>query len=764
MIRLGLRLALAGGRGAVAGTALTAAAVAVGTAVLLFALSFGPALSARDDRTAWRDGYVFAPEPGTGTLMLIAEDRVGSEVMLRVHITPAGAGTAPIPPGIAAMPAPGTAYVSPALGERMAVLPPDQLADRIGRIVGLIEPAALASPDELIAVIGAEPDVLRAQGGSDVSAFATTAPPLDLPPIGLLIIVLAAVGAIAPVAVFVSTATRMTAARRESRLAALRLVGATPSQVARLAVIEALLATSLGAIAGIGLFLITRPLIARIPLDATTWWPETIAPPLPAMIVLLFVIQVVGTGGALVAMRRLTVTPLGVQRRSAPPAPGVVRLVPLAISLVGLLAATWLFGNADQSVVTLGAVGVAFATVVASIALAGPWLTAAVGRALGRSARGASTLLAARRLGDDPRGSFGAIAGVIMAVFVASAFFTFGAYASGQAGRDTDPLLQPNAVVGSLDSGPTAAPDLADAMAEIPGVTGAVAVREVSLIVGESMVGVGWLASCPDVVRVLGLDGAQCAPGGLSTASGFVFEASELRIGRDSVDPGDASAPSSPLADVRVPPTGPARLLDMEGDRAGFLPPLLIDPAALVDPDALDGLPITLVYATTDGSAGVGERVRTAIVRADPAGSVRLAEERVAADGQFAEIGRIVALGLVFTLALAGCSLAVAVTTSTLERRRQFVFLRSAGMSADGLRATLLLQAGVPLFAVAAASGVLGAAVGVAILWVAAGVVSAPDASLLGVVAISLAVAMGVVGLTLPPLERMTRPASVRHE
>ena len=147
-----------------------------------------------------------------------------------------------------------------------------------------------------------------------------------------------------------------------------------------------------------------------------------------------------------------------------------------------------------------------------------------------------------------------------------------------------------------------------------------------------------------------------------------------------------------------------------------------------------------------------------------PASSVRLAEERFAANSQFEEIGRIVAVGLVGTLALAGCSLAVAVTTATLERRRQFVFLRSAGMPASSLRATLLLQAGVPLTAVATASALLGALVGVAILWIAAGVVALPDVSLVGVLVVSLAVAMGIVALTLPPLERLTRPASIRHE
>ncbi|MEO5885797.1 MAG: FtsX-like permease family protein [Candidatus Limnocylindrales bacterium] len=762
MIRLGLRLATAGGRGALGGLALTATAVAVGTAILLFALSFAPAVAQRDGRTAWRDGYVFASDPTVGTLMLIVEDRVEGQVLTRVHVARVGSDPAPVPPGIAAIPEPGTAYVSPALATRMTALPTNQLADRIGRVVGTIDGRSLASPDDLIAVIGADPVTLAGQGASMVSGFNEVAPDLDLPAIGVLIIVLAAVGAMAPVAVFVSTATRMSAARREWRLAALRLVGATPAQVARLAVIEALVATGVGAAGGIVLFAILRPLVAMIPLDAATWWPETIMPPVPAAVLLLVAVQVVGAAGALIAMRRLTVTPLGVQRRSVPPPPRRTRLVPLAVGLAALMVSIWFFRSGSlPDFISLGAVGLAFAAVIASLAFAGPWLTALVGQALLRSARGAASLLAARRIGDDPRGSFGAIAGVIMAVFVASAFFTFAAYTSSQAGRDTDPLLQPNAAVATLGQGARVVPDLADRIADVDGVTGVVAIRDVALIQGDAMVGIGWLASCDGVVRTLGLEGAACTAGGLATASGFHLDGGALSV---VPDPADPTAGDPPRATVVVPPDGIGPLLAVEGDRAGFLPPLLVDPLALDDPAMVADFPITSLYVTTDGTPGIGERVRTALAAVAPAGGVRLAEERFAANGQFEEIGRIVALGLVGTLALAGCSLAVAVTTATLERRRQFVFLRSAGMPASSLRATLLLQAGVPLSAVAAASALLGALVGVAILWIAAGVMALPDVSLVGVLVVSLAVAMGIVALTLPPLERLTRPASIRHE
>ena len=110
---------------------------------------------------------------------------------------------------------------------------------------------------------------------------------------------------------FVATATRMAAARREQRLAALRLVGATPGQVARLAVVEALLYTAIGAPAGVALFFLARPWVALISLDGATWWPDSIVPPIGQALLLLVVVQVVGAAAALVGMRRLSVSPLG---------------------------------------------------------------------------------------------------------------------------------------------------------------------------------------------------------------------------------------------------------------------------------------------------------------------------------------------------------------------------------------------------------------------------------------------------------------------
>ena len=93
MIRLGLRLALADGRRSAFSVALTAAAVAIGTAILLFAISFQPALGDRDSRQAWRQPMEStAAQPRL--LLAVLDDRYSGQPFLRVLVAPLTAATA----------------------------------------------------------------------------------------------------------------------------------------------------------------------------------------------------------------------------------------------------------------------------------------------------------------------------------------------------------------------------------------------------------------------------------------------------------------------------------------------------------------------------------------------------------------------------------------------------------------------------------------------------------------------------------------------
>ena len=388
VIRLGLRLALSDGRRSAIAVALTATAVAMGTAILLFAISFQPALSDRDSRQAWRQP-LWVDHDQTRLLMAEFDDRFSGQPLVRILLAPL-TKDAPTPPGIPQLPGAGDAYVSPALADLLARTPADQLAPRIGRVVGTIGPEALRSPQELVAVIGVSSEQLKGYAGgwgAPIAEFRTESLPPDLPPIAIMILVLAVVGALVPVAVFVATATRMAAARREQRLAALRLVGATPAQVARLAVVEALLHTVIGAPAGVILFFLARPLVAQIPLDGAAWWPDSIDPPLGQALALLVVVQIVGAAAALVGMRRLSISPLGVQQRVTPPPPKAWRIVPTLAGVVVLMADVIIY-RGSSSPEPIAVMGASFALIIGGIAFAGPWLTVVVGQNPGGSLAG----------------------------------------------------------------------------------------------------------------------------------------------------------------------------------------------------------------------------------------------------------------------------------------------------------------------------------------------------------------------------------------
>jgi hypothetical protein len=277
VILLGLRLTLAGGREAVVRLVITSAAVAVGVGLLLVALAGMNAINAQNSRTAWLNTAVFGHGPATGPppgaavaigrgpasgsttsrtdplWWLFRADHFGDRTIDRVDVAATGPNS-PVPPGIPRLPRPGQFYASPALSRLLRTTPATELADRFpGMQVGTIGAAALPAPTSLIIVIGRTPAQLASESGaSKVSAINTqtghTGGPVGWNTHTLQVIL--AVGVLAllfPVLVFIATATRLSAARREQRFAAIRLVGATPRQVAMLAAVEA----SVTAVAGV---------------------------------------------------------------------------------------------------------------------------------------------------------------------------------------------------------------------------------------------------------------------------------------------------------------------------------------------------------------------------------------------------------------------------------------------------------------------------------------------------------------------------------
>src|SRR6266702_5188304 len=80
-------------------------------------------------------------------------------------------------------------------------------------------------------------------------------------------------------ALFVLTATKLSAATREMRLAAIRLAGATGAQVRALAAIETSLVAVAGCVGGGGGFLLARRGAAGLPAVRSRWFPSDLSVP-----------------------------------------------------------------------------------------------------------------------------------------------------------------------------------------------------------------------------------------------------------------------------------------------------------------------------------------------------------------------------------------------------------------------------------------------------------------------------------------------------
>lgn len=245
-------------------------------------------------------------------------------------------------------------------------------------------------PDEMLS------DLIRDPGVRGGTAFAIVL--LTLPSLLLL-----------------DQSVRLGTAARERRLAALRLAGATPSEVRRLGGLEVGIPAFVGAVLGIGLYRVLRIVIGGVSyfdppgsglviVRTSTWGvfgvhlvPTSVAPTWWQLLLTVAAVTLLGVVVGSRASARVVVTPLGVTRQQTAPPPrpwGVLLLVAAALSVPVLV-------SSDFGSTLVGIVAVALA-VLGIIGLA-PWLAYRVGRYVEPRATSGPMLLAARRLVCDPR-------------------------------------------------------------------------------------------------------------------------------------------------------------------------------------------------------------------------------------------------------------------------------------------------------------------------------------------------------------------------
>ncbi|SHE50754.1 FtsX-like permease family protein [Streptoalloteichus hindustanus] len=762
-VLLGVRLTVGGGRGSWGRALLMAVGVGAATAVLLLAASVGPARQAQHEREDAR-APVDLTHPGQGaeTVRLWARALNSTwrgHLVSGVELAAAGPG-APVPPGIPRLPGPGEVYLSPALAELAGQ---DELIRQRfpERVIGLVGEEALSKPHELWFYAGVGPDrANRDSGLSPVTRFGGVPGAADPDEVARLLVTAAVAVVMTPIAIFVVAATRIGAAGRDRRLAAIRLVGAGPAQIRRIAAGEAVFGALLGSFLGAGLFLAGRPFARVVEVAGTGFFPADLAPRWPWAVAIILLVPVVALGSALAALRRGGEVALASVRRGAPLRRRLWwRLALAALGAVALLgvARRWhLFVRSFTWVENMLAIAVVL--VLVGCAALAPWLVDLLAR---RWRPGAlPVLLAVRRLRHDttsPR----ILAGLV--VVIASGLTLQVMLETGE--RADTSFTTRHADAGVAVSVPT---DLRSGgvvdqvrrdVLQIPGVRSVTGVR-VLVPVARDAAEARWL---PQVI-VLECD-ALAGMGVRDCRAGKAWHQGEMPLVGESVVLRDQTGARVPWS---VPPT---ELLPDRDAARRTLPMFLSEDAVVVAAGANPALergPVHILHV--EGEAGnLAERVAAVAQRVDRMMHVHTGwtpRER-----RLTSVRDVALPGLGVVLLLAALSLVVAALDQVGERRRSLAVLTAVGVPRRAQAWAVLWQNAVlaaVAFVVAVPAGVVtGGLVLLAsggLAWKELGEITVSWASLGAAAVVVTALMLLVTALTLPAVRAAVHPTALRHE
>ncbi len=791
--RLGLHLTLRSGREALVRLLITAGAVAVGVAIMLCVLADFHAFEVTNHRPSWEStvGQPVGKNYAAATnseLWNYGNDIYQSQTIERLDV--AGLGpAAPVPPGIATLPAAGQYYASPALAALIRSVPRDELGDRFpGKLAGTIGPEALTGPTELVIYVGYSPAKLAGLPATILVGHIATAPGKQIWTHYFRdLFVVGAIAFVFPILILVATATRLAAARREERFAALRLAGATSRQVGIIASVDAAAGALLGALIGIAIFQLLQPALADTAITSARYFADEVTPTPAGYLAVLIGVPLLSAAWSALSLRRVRISPLGVTRRMTPPPPRAWSLIPLVLGVALVLA-----GIAETNSAAIGKpLFPGLIIVLIGLVVAGPWLTDRAARLFGRLSSSASALLAARRLADNPKVAFRSVRGLVLAVFL-------GTVLAGllPAVEATTATPSAKALSNVLLDGFTAAPVCGNTV-NCSGNTGVSGPQPGATALQQRIASEG----LPPPAATALLQGLSAIRGAtVFPIYSLVIKATGLPAqgprggkpgggGSGAGGPGGRSVKVVSLAVVGVMSCADLRQLAVLGQCAPGLAAVQVTAGSMFDdnprystqpiaglgsPAAADnfsGLALQALLVKVSSSATL-EKVRTYLVThtqesASGTAPRTFGEAVQAREDLVATVQRLLSIAVVLTLIVAGCSLAVAMGGGLAERKRPFTLLRLAGTPSATLYRVVLLEAVLPLAAatIVAAGTAYGLAVAAVGKLAPPGTpVPIPGDTYYLTVGGGLIASVLVILAALPLLGRITTTNSVRFE
>jgi cell division protein FtsX len=795
MYRLGAQLTLRSGREPLVRLMITAVAVAIGVGIMLAVLADFNAFKTTNNRPAWENTQGQAVTAGYASatnaeLWNYGNDVYQGQTIERLDVSGLGP-SAPVPPGISRLPGPGQYYASPALAALIRSIPADELGGRFpGKLIGTIGQPALTGPAELVAYVGYAPANLATLPATTlVSKINNGTGRTVWTSFFRDSFIVGAIAFLFPILILVGTATRLAAARREERYAALRLVGATNRQIGTISSVEAVISGLIGTLLGIGLFAALQPALADSAITSARYFADEVTPTALGYLLVLVGVPAASAIGALLSLRRVRISPLGVSRRVTPPPPTAWRIAPLVAGIVlfalGLAATNH---NRIAPSLLLGLI-----VIMIGLLVAGPWITAQAARLLRRFASGAAPLLAARRLADNPKLAFRSVSGLVLAVFLGTVVAGILPAVEYTAASPRAAALS-NVLLDGFTSAPVCGNDA--------NCSGGGATSPANPLAGSSAqqqrIGLEGLPPHAATTLLAGLSaikgttpipiytqpgsgqptGQNIAPGSGPAANA----AGGPGPGGSSSGPGGgfgngviSCAGLRELAVLGQCAPGRSAVAVPAGNLFDDNPRYSTQPIASASSPAATAnfsrLYLQAVLVKVNNAATL-EKVRTYLVTHTPQSASGTAPrtfgEAVQARAVIADtVQRLIDTAVILTLIVAGCSLAVSVGGSLVERKRPFTLLRVTGTQLATLYRVVLLEAVLPLVAATILAGAVAYFVATATVEAIAPSgtpVPAPGGVYYATMAAGLAGSLLVILTSLPLLRRLTGAAGVRFE
>ncbi|PNE39167.1 MULTISPECIES: FtsX-like permease family protein [Streptomyces] len=771
---MGVRFAVGGGREGWIRTLLTAVGVGLGVALLLTASAL-PAIQAHrtERRLAALAAETDRVTPPTDSTLVVADLRTSfrGQAVNGTMLRPDGSRS-PAPPGVTALPAPGEMVLSPALRELLAAPGNELLRERLPyKDAGTIGPAGLAGPADLTYYLGSA-TLSPETGGHRTPGFGVTRESEPLDPKLLAVIVVACVVLLMPVAIFIATAVRFGGERRDRRLAALRLIGADARMTRRTAAGEALFGAVCGLLVGAGLFLAGRQFAAGITFWDVSAFPSDVTPhPLLAALIVL-VVPLSAVVVTLLALRRVSIEPLGVVRSNEGRRRRLWWRLPFLLAGLALLFANGRFDDSDGIVNPYLIAGGATLFLL-GVTLLLPWaVDAAVGRFRGGPV---PWQLAVRRLQLSGGTAARAVSGITVAVAGAIALQLLFSAIQGDFMKITGQNTKRAQLQASL---PTHDVDtirkMIDGFRRTQGVRGVIAgidasasrpgpLRKGETFTPSTAVTIGDCRTLGELART-----GPCKDGDVFVVrdhTGAVDDSYVTKTARPgaTVDFAWHGLPGEPPTRPRlwtVPKT--ARTIVSRPDPMGMTSFGIFATPGALDAKLLDGPQARAMVKIDPDVPDAVERVRNTAARINPLTRVSTLQN-IERDNQYTSVRTGLLVAATATLALIAASMLVTMLEQLRERRRLLSVLVAFGTRRATLAWSVLWQTAVPVALGLALAVAGGAGLGLALLRMA-GKTTFDWSVVWPLTAAGGALVLVVTLLSLPPLWRLMRPDGLRTE